>query len=270
MRHAGAREEGNEDPVPAVQERPAADKGTILVSVLSPALLVAALFHSSGPREASVVRPGGGYAPSTNEESASLDAAGEDFGIPSVSRTFLSLDFGTERVLYSTEFGWEGPDLLLRHGERTRVVHFRFEAVEIDGEILQLESTEIVSAANRIEYHRGPLTEWYQRRRSGWEQGFTIARAPAGNTLRIEMKITTTPAGPDDDVGTFRYPGAAARDADGNPIPVRLVSRSSSMALIADVSRVRYPLVVFPASFYEHERRLPSGGSNTDRSGRGR
>ena len=267
MRHTDVRGEDVENPVSALREKPAADKGIILVSVLSPALLVAALIHSVEPGETLVGRPGEAFASSTRAQAAFVDTAGENSGTPLFSRR--SFDSNRQRALTSTEFGWEGPDLLLPHGEQTRVVHFRFEAVEIDGEILQLDSTEIVSAENRIEYRRSPLTEWYERRRNGWEQGFTIARAPAGNSLSIEMRITTTPVGSDDDAAIFHYPGAIARDADGNPIPVRVRGRGSSLALAVDVSGARYPLIVLPVVFYENERKSLLGVSGTDRSGAG-
>ena len=43
----------------------------------------------------------------------------------------------------------------------------------------------LVVIENRIEYRRGPMTEWYVNERRGIEQGFTLV-APPGKAPREE------------------------------------------------------------------------------------
>jgi hypothetical protein len=38
------------------------------------------------------------------------------------------------------------------------------------------------ASGNRVEYHRGALTEWYVNGPLGLEQGFTLAQPPGGRT----------------------------------------------------------------------------------------
>ena len=257
MRKSGVREHDVEYPASELQGKRGPDKGVILVSILSPGLLVAALLHSMEVREPSMMRSVGTVASSAHAPPALVNADRTESVTRPIPRSSSALGNGANRARslerpYSTEFGWEGPDLFARDGERTLVAHFRFETAEIDGEILDLDPTEIVSAANRIEYRREPLTEWYEKHPGGWEQGFTIARAPAGNVLRLEIAIRTTGPGMGNVSAYFFRPGAAAWDADGNVLPVRVDAGSSSLALTVDVSGARYPLIVFPMMFDRH------------------
>lgn len=53
------------------------------------------------------------------------------------------------------------------------------------GERLSKSPVRSMSAhANRVAYERGPLREWYAAGPLGIEQGFTLARRPAGRTRR--------------------------------------------------------------------------------------
>ena len=43
---------------------------------------------------------------------------------------------------------------------------------------MRVEAAEPRAEANRVEYRRGEVTEWYVNGPLGLEQGFTLARAP--------------------------------------------------------------------------------------------
>jgi len=48
-----------------------------------------------------------------------------------------------------------------------------------EGDVRPLPSAEPVAEKGRVEYRRGPVTEWYENRPGGLEQGFTIAERRA-------------------------------------------------------------------------------------------
>ena len=62
------------------------------------------------------------------------------------------------------------------------------------GERLQTPAPASIHAAGtRIEYRRGPLTEWYVNAPQGLEQGFTLRERqerPQGRPLKIELAVS--------------------------------------------------------------------------------
>ncbi|MEW5986174.1 MAG: FG-GAP-like repeat-containing protein [Chloroflexota bacterium] len=98
------------------------------------------------------------------------------------------------------------------------------------------DAAETVVSANRLEYQRGNLTEWYVNDENGLEQGFTLERPPAANgrPLVIELALAgdvrpevvedgraiefTTPDGRQ----LLRYGDLTATDAAGRPLPIEL------------------------------------------------
>lgn len=64
-------------------------------------------------------------------------------------------------------------------------------------------------AANRASYAHGNVTEWWRVLPVGFEQGFTLARRPAGHG---ELVLALA--------STYRRPGATAKDAGYRPPPV--------------------------------------------------
>ena len=64
------------------------------------------------------------------------------------------------------------------------------------GEALQpLPLAKLVSKDNRIEYRRGPVTEWYVNDTRGVEQGFTIRARPGVPASRLPLRLQSTASG---------------------------------------------------------------------------
>jgi hypothetical protein len=117
-----------------------------------------------------------------------------------------------------------------------------------------------VSTANRVEYRRGPLTEWYVNGPVGVEQGFTIARAPEpsnGQPLTVtldvggDLTMSVTPDGRalmlrKDGAAAFRYAGLTAWDADGRELRTWLENTGTQLHLRVDDAAARYPVTIDP------------------------
>jgi len=117
------------------------------------------------------------------------------------------------------------------------------------------------ASANGVAYaHAGGLTEWYRNGPLGLEQGFTIARAPAGadrQPLTLAMALSgdvagrLAPAGQTLTLGhaggpTLRYGALTVTDARGRMLRSRLGLRGSLLSLLIDARGARYPLHVDP------------------------
>ena len=135
------------------------------------------------------------------------------------------------------------------------------------GESLQpLPAVNPTRHDNRIEYSRGPLTEWYLNGPFGLEQGFTLSTPPAvitGGPLTLALKqggdlqaavgsggrelVLSAASGE----AVLRYAGLAAYDADGHELRIWLETRpgvngSPPLLLRLDDHAARYPLMVDP------------------------
>ncbi|MGA8153379.1 MAG: hypothetical protein WB952_20680 [Terriglobales bacterium] len=112
---------------------------------------------------------------------------------------------------------------------------------------------------NRVEYKRGPLTEWYVNGPVGLEQGFTIDEAPGeagGQPLTIALAlrggllaaadtasgdlILTGPGGK----AQLRYSRLSARDANGRELPTWAEMQGKRLLLRVDDAGATYPVVI--------------------------
>ncbi|HEY3829234.1 MAG TPA: FG-GAP repeat protein [Solirubrobacteraceae bacterium] len=107
-----------------------------------------------------------------------------------------------------------------------------------------------VASANRVSYAHGSLSEWWANGPLGLEQGFDIARRPAGagaltlalavpRSARLERGALSLPGG-------LRYTGVHATDAGGRTLPAWLQMRDGRVLLRVDDRGARYPLRVDP------------------------
>jgi hypothetical protein len=115
--------------------------------------------------------------------------------------------------------------------------------------------------ANRVEYRRGPITEWYVNGPLGLEQGFTISKRPGngkGQPLTIALTLSgdLTPSVDGDGKGlalaggrggaSLVYTGLTARDADGKDLHAWLEVRGKQLLLRAGEAGARYPVAIDP------------------------
>jgi hypothetical protein len=108
----------------------------------------------------------------------------------------------------------------------------------------------------RLMASHGPVTEWWENRAEGLEQGFTIARAPAGDgPLRLVLSVTgARVTGESADAVTLegaggqrlRYAGMKAWDAAKRPLRAWLEARGAQVQLVVDDAQASYPLQVDP------------------------
>ena len=116
--------------------------------------------------------------------------------------------------------------------------------------------------ANRVEYRRGDLVEWYANGPSGLQQGFTLNSAPARRgsgplTLALDVSGNLTTSLDRDGRGlafsraerespVLRYAGLTAYDAAGRELPAHLELSVSTLLLRVDDTGARYPVVIDP------------------------
>ena len=127
--------------------------------------------------------------------------------------------------------------------------------------------------ANRLEYRRGELTEWYVNEAAGLEQGFTLTERPGiarpGEPLVIalavegELRPSLAPLG--DAVllqaggrSILRYGGLHSWDASGRAVASRLDVKGREVRLIIEDRDAEYPLVVDPSWTLEQELQDPA------------
>ncbi len=134
--------------------------------------------------------------------------------------------------------------------------------------------------ANRIEYRRGSLTEWYVNGPLGLEQGFTLHRPPAqasGEALTLALQLlgglTAVPDAHGDGVtmktpegfAVLRYRGLVAWDAKGSMLSAWWQVADSTVRLRVDDTGARYPLTIDP--IFEDAKLTASDGAGGDRFG---
>lgn len=114
--------------------------------------------------------------------------------------------------------------------------------------------------ANRIDYVRDSIVEWYRNDESGIEQGFTLFSPPVEGEgpLRLELifggslnpQMNSSGDGiefiNDEGQAELRYGGLTAIDAEGNSLPAWMILDGTSLSLIVDDSGAVYPLAIDP------------------------
>ncbi|MGA2009833.1 MAG: hypothetical protein ABSH51_04735 [Solirubrobacteraceae bacterium] len=122
--------------------------------------------------------------------------------------------------------------------------------------------------ANRVTLRRAGVAEWYAGGPLGIEQGFTVARRPAGRrgALTLWLRIGGTLVARRSGSGlafaarggsvVLRYGGLAAVDATGRPLPATLALTGDRLRLIVADRGARYPVRVDP--FFEQMRLAPT------------
>jgi hypothetical protein len=152
------------------------------------------------------------------------------------------------------------------------------------GQTLKTAANPTLSVAgNRIEYHRGPLTEWYVNDRRGVEQGFTLKQRPKksmnAGPLCLEMTLDGELTGElSQDAKTvllrdksgvvrMRYTELKAWDARQRGLPARLQTAGSIVQLVVDDRDALYPLTIDPVIITEFKQLTASDGKDEDSFG---
>ncbi len=135
----------------------------------------------------------------------------------------------------------------------------RLESWGRQGVLAPPPQATLEAEANRIEYRRGGLVEWYDNKETGLVQGFTLAARPTGEDtgpLWLNLAIGGDLAsqviedgaaleflGPEG-LPLLRYGTLVATDTTGMVLPVQLVAQADGLSLRVDDSRAEYPVQV--------------------------
>lgn len=215
-----------------------------------------------------------GAAPKIRPDPAGAPASTDLASLPLPAQATISATLGREDAAYHAGTQEAGPQVTnAKHG---LTAAFTPAGVEVRsgtarwgltltgvgyGDTLQPVPPGTPKAtANRVEYRRGSLTEWYVNGPLGLEQGFTIAAPPEGQPsgpLTLALALTgnlTATLDPQRDGLTLtvfgsrvlRYAGLTAFDATGRVLPAWLELNGSQLRLRVDAADARYPIVVDP------------------------
>jgi hypothetical protein len=125
----------------------------------------------------------------------------------------------------------------------------------IAGSVVRPQAT-----ANRVEYRRGALTEWYVNGPLGLEQGFNVTQSPGksrGEPLTLafslsgELAASVDPGGHGltlsrNGIPALRYGGLVAHDATGRELRAWMETAGERLWLRVDDAGARFPVVVDP------------------------
>jgi hypothetical protein len=160
-----------------------------------------------------------------------------------------------------TTFGAQGIEVVPRAGKGTAPAwRFAWETSRFGrpGRMQEVPPSAPSSEGARVTYRREGWSEWYENRKEGLEQGFTIERRPAGEgPLRIVGRVPGALAsraradGAVDFIDghgacVIRYGDLHVEDAKGRQLPARLTLAESSLAIEVDDGGASYPLAIDP------------------------
>jgi hypothetical protein len=131
-----------------------------------------------------------------------------------------------------------------------------------------------VASANRVEYRRAGITEWYVNGPAGLEQGFTVWDRPTGESttpLSVSLAMSANvPALVDGaraglTVGPLRYSGLLTVDATGRELPSWIEVQGRTLIVQVDDADARYPITIDP--LFEQVKLSASDGVVADHFG---
>jgi uncharacterized repeat protein (TIGR01451 family) len=156
--------------------------------------------------------------------------------------------------------------------------------VEVTGygyadDVRPVERADPRADRDKVEYRRGPLTEWYVNGPAGLEQGFVLREparqggGPLAIALAVDGDLEAEGAGGGvsfaDRGGAVqvRYAGLKAWDADGRPLDSRLQVAGREIRILVDAGTARFPVTVDPT--FVHELQLLGHGDLSELNGTG-
>jgi trimeric autotransporter adhesin len=129
-----------------------------------------------------------------------------------------------------------------------------------------LQPVRPVASANRVSYAYGSLREWWANGPLGLEQGFDIARRPAGSgPLTLSLAVSGSARLDHGTVllaGGLRYAGLHATDASGRTLRAWFQVRNGRVLVRVDDRGARYPLRIDPT--VQQAKLTPSDGVGCD------
>ena len=172
-----------------------------------------------------------------------------------------ALHAANRRQGYRTTFRHDGIEIVPQ--SNTAAWRLGVSVTGYEGDVRRVQPAEPEAEKDRVEYRRGPVTEWYVNRPGGLEQGFELQ--PPEGPLARPLVITMAARGDlavsadrrrasfaDRSGATLvRYAGLKAWDADGHVLDSRLESVGREIRLVVQVRAARFPITVDPTFLHE-------------------
>jgi hypothetical protein len=100
--------------------------------------------------------------------------------------------YQVENAAQRLNAGFDSHEVRLRHPEGD--IRFHLTEYGYGGRLMKPAPGSLSASADRLEYQRGNLTEWYMNTSQGLEQGFTLAHRPGtpqrkGDPLMIGIAV---------------------------------------------------------------------------------
>ncbi|MGH8428440.1 MAG: FG-GAP repeat protein, partial [Gammaproteobacteria bacterium] len=125
-----------------------------------------------------------------------------------------------------------------------------------------LTPTQPEIIANRVSYAHGNLSEWWRVLPVGFEQGFTVAKRPAGHG-ELTLALTANGKAAQEKGalgwGKLRYGELVVIDAKGKVIPSTLKNRGDRILIAMNDTHAVYPLTVDPLVWLEQKVTASNG-----------
>lgn len=123
-----------------------------------------------------------------------------------------------------------------------------------------VQAAQVTAKGSRLEYRRGPVTEWYENKPEGLEQGFTLAAPPrqGADTVALGLAVNgglqplLQESGQSiifnraDGTTALKYSELKAVDANGTMLPARLKLKGGALRIEVQTRRAVWPVVVDP------------------------
>lgn len=146
------------------------------------------------------------------------------------------------------------------------------------GHLQPVLPAQVAVSGQRLEYRRGEVTEWYENRPEGLEQGFTLARPPVAGAPEIELRLSASgglkaeieaggrSAKLSDPSGrvVLAYRDLSVADAKGKALPAQMTLAGESLAIRVDVRGAAWPIVVDPLIVSEQAKLTASDRNAQD------
>jgi hypothetical protein len=187
--------------------------------------------------------------------SAVLAEADSTYEIKSVSNTLRA---NNPRHELAAEFSTRGMEIV-RGAARW---HLEARSLGYGENLQKLKLAAPHARANRVEYRRDGLTEWYKNSPLGLEQGFTLSRPPGKDSkgyLTVALELSgnlKTWLAPNADAlilaasrngpAVLRYSGLGAYDALGRTLSAKMDLRGDELLLQVDDHGASYPVTIDP------------------------
>ena len=167
---------------------------------------------------------------------------------------------------YHTTFRPEGIEIAPRGADGTWHLGVSVTGYGYAGDVRPLQPAAPKADKERVEYHRGNVTEWYVNRPGGLEQGFELAEPEPrrDEPLVVAMAVRgDLEVAADGDGASFRshsggtvvrYGGPKAWYAEGRTLRSRLEAAGREVRVVVDAQAARFPVTVDPT--FVHEAKL--------------